>query len=207
MDRKKQKLIIPAVMALVVGLSCQMPLQATPPGPQPSIKDLLVEDDAVPEAWYIFDREEEKVQGGPRHSVTISRGFSPKEDVPGIAFQEAYYFSTIVKAERAFSEWRETHFRPASPDAVAQPRTDWEVPTTIAVDSLADEYYLACNIHVISQCEILMRYRNYVIVFYAHRWTEDYPSGMTDSEIEQMLIGIDSRAAQELELCTPASSP
>jgi hypothetical protein len=52
-----------------------------------------------------------------------------------------------------------------------------------------------------------MRYRNYVIVFYTHRWTEDHPSGMTDSEVEQMLIAIDSRAAQELELCSPTPSP
>jgi hypothetical protein len=104
MDRKKQKPVIPTVMALIVSLSYQMLLRATPPGPQPSSKDLLVEDDAVPEAWYIFDREEEKVQGGPRHSVGISRGFSPKGNVPGIAFQEVYYFTTIAKAERAFAE-------------------------------------------------------------------------------------------------------
>jgi len=117
----------------------------------------------------------------------------------GFADHDVYRYQSARIAARKFEDEKETRFLPAgtwtTPDAL-----DYRSPKT-------DEYYVACgmsgNIYL---CEMLARYEEYYVLFFAHMardtmWYEDF---------ERVVSAIDERMASCLgknALLTPRAQP
>ena len=73
---------------------------------------------------------------------------------------------------------------------------------------MADEFYFACGWVSVAYCELVARYRNYVVDFRVDHQAElgnNKSQGLTYAEIEHALIAVDSKITEKIDtLPTPA---
>lgn len=58
---------------------------------------------------------------------------------------------------------------------------------------IADEYYFACGVDIISSCGMVARYHNYFVFLYFDLATKEQPGGLTYSEIEHVLEAFEAK--------------
>ncbi|MCS7017412.1 MAG: hypothetical protein NZM42_15015 [Gemmatales bacterium] len=84
---------------------------------------------------------------------------------------------------------------------VRRPFVPFAPPAEITFESqIADEYYFACGVDVVHQCQMLARYRNYFVYFYFDVTTQQDPGGLTYAEIERVLRALEDKVAALLNV-------
>ena len=171
------------------------------PGWQSLVSDLLLEDDALPEGW-------SRIRNHPRGSLTDSTinhvyrsWWNEAEGSSGKVQQHIWRAYSIVDAKEKYAELRQSpvllsRFTPSPYDFYVEFCT----PPEIGFQSqVADEFYLVCGWRGVAYCEVVARYRNYVIDMRLAREAEcegHVTHGLTYPEIETVVRAMDARFEQ-----------
>jgi len=207
----KPKMIL-AMSLLTLMVSCRVvplwgPASTPLPGWRSLVSDLLVEDSAFPAGWA-------RMRDLPQGSLTdptinhVYRSWWGQAQGKGKAEQAIWRAYSIVDAEDKYTELRQSQFQPR-----VTPQYDLFVefapPTEISFQSqVANEFYLACGWWGVAYCEVVARYRNYVVDMSFELEAEydgDVTHGLTYPEIEVVVRAMDARFAEAMEEFYPSS--
>lgn len=164
--------------------------------PQPSINpsELLIGLSDMPADWYALSGNEPsdnyRQEAGAEIWFNVN---NPK--VLHVAAHRVYEYRNERRAEREFDRFLSSEFNSSS---IAS-RTPWLTPAELPYSSLvADQYHFACHIGQINQvvtiCEALGRYKNYIVIFHTHMVSEY----MTFDDLESILLTIDDTMEENL---------
>jgi hypothetical protein len=188
---------------LVVG--CQLVLQPTPlPGWRSPVSELFVDVSAFPKGWQVEFPEDTVTDPAVNH---VYRSWW-HEGVSGIYDQQIWRAYTITVADRKYDELRQSQFHPNEPLYPGTIFIGFEPPAEIDFQSqVADEFYLACGWLRWAYCQVVARYRNYVVLMRLSREAEfegNKSDGLTFEEIEAVVRAMDSKFGEVLtSLPTP----
>lgn len=201
------------VIVLLVGLvsaSCTSPWGPTPtplPGWRSPVSDFFVDESAFPEGWRVGYPENASTD--PTINHVWQEWWGPPEE-SCLVGQSIWRGYTARDVEGKFDSLRRSQFkpsRPLPPDTLFVP---FEPPAEIGFRSeVADEFYLACGWWRLAYCEVIARYRNYVVELWLDReavYEGHVSQGLTYPEIERVIRAMDARFAQGLETL-PAPPP
>jgi hypothetical protein len=150
---------------------------------------LLLDEKSFPPGW-VTDPED---NNGEAYADRTFEGVGSK--TPGVSFEEVYVFLTEQGAKKKYTEYVNGEFN-QSP--VRSPFVAFKPPAEINYKSkIADEYYFVCGVDVVPRCELLLRYRNYFILFNFDHATDDYPYGLTYPQIEKVLADLETKLTTE----------
>ena len=187
--------------------NCGGPWGPTPtalPGWRSPVSELFVDESALPAGWKI---------GSPAGTTTdptinhLAREWY-HEGCSGGVFQSIWRAYTAGAAAGKYDGLRDSQFNfgpPADPGAAFIPL---KPPEEIDFQSeAADEFYLACGWSTWAYCELVARYRNYVVEMRLDLQAEyegQVHCGLTYPEIEAAIRAMDAKFAWALEtLPTP----
>lgn len=200
-----------AVKLLLTALffSCgTAPTSTSLPGLSSPVGELLVEDNAFPEGWV-------RIRDLPPDAMTdptirhVYRSWWGQAEGRGKAEQAIWRSHTIADAKEWYTELREGQFyvrrTPTPPDFYVE----FEPPDQIDFQSqVADEFYLACGWRIWARCEVVARYRNYVVNMdweLEAEYEGHVTHGLTYSEIEVVVRAMDAKFAEALETFSTSS--
>ena len=142
----------------------------------PSPREFLLGADVFPAGWDgpSFSQDEES-------EVMSTRSFYKPNEV-GHAYQDIYRRSNDWSASDQYKTYLESDFKSLVP------------PAEIAFRSkIADEYYFACGVDLVTTCRMIARYHNYFVYFYFDLSTKEQPGGLTYAQIEHVLEAFENR--------------
>jgi hypothetical protein len=157
--------------------------------PQPKIDptELLIDLSDMPADWYALSGNEPSDNYGQEAGAEIWFNVNnPK--VLHVAAHRVYEYRDERRAEREFERFLSSEFNSSSITS----RTPWQTPAELPYSSLvADQYHFACHVSQINQvvtiCEALGKYKNYLVIFHTHIVSEY----MTYDDLESILLTID----------------
>jgi hypothetical protein len=157
--------------------------------PQPSINpsELLIDLSDMPADWYALSGNEPSDNYGQEAGAEIWFNVN-NPNVLHVAAHRVYEYRNERRAEREFERLLSDEFNSSS---IAS-RTPWQTPAELPYSSLvADQYHFACHVSQINQvvtiCEALGKYKNYLVIFHTHIVSEY----MTYDDLESILLTID----------------
>ena len=195
-------------MTLLVVISlpaCQLviPSPIPPPGWRTPVRDLIVGDGAFPLDWTAaMDTSSDPTVNHVGRIWSNPLGSRVDEGI-----WRAY---TEADAKEKYAELlRQSIFHASQSIYVHDYFVQFEPPTDIVfVSHVADESYFACGWVSLAYCELVARYRNYVVAFQLDRQVErqgHQSAGLTDKDIETLVTAADVRFAEQFDqLPTPA---
>jgi hypothetical protein len=203
MSNRSGALVALTLMILVV-TGCRWAGQPTPPGWRSRVSELLVEESAFPHQWVALHPEDTSMD--PANHVVRRWG---RPSIPGTATQAIWRAYTVSRAESKYEELHNSQFQPSRPLFPGTFFVQFEPPSEFSFQSqTADEFYLACGWWDMAYCEIVARYRNYVVDMRLEREAEldgHRTHGLTYSEIETVIKAMDAKFEQFFaSLPTPA---
>jgi hypothetical protein len=200
-----------SLLTLMVG--CRA-IVATGPSPTPLpgwrslVGELLVEDSAFPEGWARIRDLPQGMMTNPTINHVYRSWWGEAEGV-GKVEQAIWRAYTIADAEDKYAELRQSQFyvhRTSSPPDFYVP---FEPPDEINFQSqVADEFYLACGWRIWARCEVVARYRNYVVDMRLDLEAEyegHATHGLTYPEIEAVVRAMDAKFAEAMGEFYPTS--
>ncbi len=204
MTRFRAMLVLPLFMLLA---SCGLFRSPTPtplPGWRSPVSELFVDESAFPEGWKSGSPEGTIIDPTVNH-VTQEWGHP---GVAGTVRQSIWRGYTAADVQDKYDELRKTQFAPSRPLYPGTLYVPFDPPTEIAFQSqVADQFYLACGWWGNAYCEVIARYRNYVVELWLDREAEyegHISHGLTYPEIEAVIRAMDAKCAWALEtLPTP----
>lgn len=192
------------LIALLV--SCVVFGSATPtplPGWRSPVNALFVDESAFPDGWQIGSVQGATTDPSVNH---IAREWEGGKY--GLAFQSIWRAYTVADAEEKYDELLASQFKPSRPLYPGTVFVPFEPPTEIDFQSrIADEYYLACGWWDTAYCEVVARYRNYVVEMRLGRAAEyegNINDGLTYPEIVVVLRAMDAKFTEAIEEFYPA---
>jgi len=207
----KAKIILP-VSLLILMVGCQI-LAAPEPTPTPLpgwrslTSDLLLEDGAFPEGWA-------RIRTMPIDSLTdptinhVYRSWWGASKGEGKVQQAIWRAYTTSAAEERYTELRQGQFYLLSTPPPSDFYVPFETPDEIDFHSqVADEFYLACGWRIWARCEVVARYRNYVVDLNLELETEyegHISHGLTYAEIEDAARAMDTKFEETMERFYPS---
>lgn len=200
MNTRSQVVLVLSLAALTASCGTFRPPTPTPPpGWRSPVSELFVDESAFPEGWQIDFPEDATMDPTINH---IAREWGRKE-ISGTAFQSLWRAYTVADAERKYSELRASQFEPSRPLYPGTTFVPFEPPAEIDFQSqVADEFYLACGWWGEAYCEVVARYRNYVVALRLEREAEHeghVTYGLTYPEIEDVIRAMDAKFAEALD--------
>ncbi len=207
----KPKLFL-ATFVMIIVMGCRtIPMLGPMPTPLPGwrspVSALLVEDSAFPEGW-VREREFPDTPD-PTINHVYRSWWNQARGTSGGADQAIWRAYTIADAQEKYEALRESqfyvHFTPSPDEFFA----DFKPPSEIDFQSqVADEFYLACGWRIWAHCEVLARYRNYVVNMSLDLEAEyegHVTYGLTYPEIEAVIRAMDAKFAEAMEEFYPSS--
>jgi hypothetical protein len=182
-----------------VGCGVVRPLDPTPlPGWFTPVSELFVDESALPVGWQV-GFPEDTMDPAANH---VWREWWGPPDESGFVFQSIWRAYTVAAAEERYDELRVSQFEPSRPSPY-DTFVPFEPPDEIGVRSqVADEFYVACGWWGRAYCEVVARYRNYVVELHLDREAEcegRVSEGLTYPEIETIVTAMDARFAEAME--------
>ena len=201
----KTKLILPSCLLALILLGC-WPLDTLLPGPsrmttpppgwRSLVSDLLLDDNAFPTGW----ARERDFPKGSLSDPTINhvyRRWWGEARGSGSGDQAIWRAYTISDAEEKFAGLRQSQFHPSRTLSPYTTFLEFQPPDEIDFQSsTADEYYLACGWWRFAYCEVIARYRNYVVELSLNLEAEyegHVTDGLTYPEIEAVVRAMDAK--------------
>jgi len=188
-------LVIPVV-------SCQLSRQPTPtplPGWRFLVSELFVDESAFPEGWHVEFPEDTVTDPTVNH---VYRSWGRKH-ISGTVDQQIWRAYTIADAKEKYAELRNSQFQPSRPLHPSTTFVEFEPPAEVSFRSqVADEFYLACGWWDWAYCQVVARYRNYVVLMRLAReaeFQEHYTHGLTYAEIEAVVRAMDAKFVEAPE--------
>lgn len=197
----KLKMLLTLCMVSIVGCQTISPTSIPLPGWNSLVSGLLLEDDSFPEGW-------ERIRDHPQGSLAdptinhVYRSWWGKAQGNGKADQAIWRATSIADSRPHYDELRGSQFEPSRPLASGTTYVPFEPPTAIDFQSkVADEFYLACGWWDWAYCEVIARYRNYVVEMSLDLEAEyeGYSTrGLTYADIETVVEAMDAKFAEFL---------
>lgn len=176
-----------------------VPTPTPPPGWYGDVRELFVDEAVFPEGWRADLYLEVNVHPRANH---VLREFGFPETSKRV-MQDIWRAYTSSDAHEKYDELRGTQFQPSRPLPEGQIFVPFEPPEEISCESqVADEFYLACGWWRAASCRAVARYRNYVVLLRLDHEAEregHHTDGMTYSEIETVVRGMDAKFEQVFE--------
>ena len=194
-----------AVFSPVALMTSCVVSQSSTPTPLPSwrspVSELFVDEVAFPEGWTVGYPE--KTIMDPTVNHVVREWWAPLWE-PDVVIQDIWRAYTIADAEKKFAKGSLCF--PANAGLSSRfPASSYRFPKEIAYRSkVADEWCLGCGVDGSFECYFAARYRNYVVRLYVPL-EKDGSSGLTLSELENLLRGVDAQFIEHLSL--PADAP
>lgn len=182
------------------------PATPTPlPGWRSPVYQLLVQDSVFPEGWVVNSPQDTSTDPTANH---IGRKWGSLTN--GATAEQAIWRSyTIPDAEAKYDSLLKSQIQP---NQTLPPETifmEFTPPTEIPYRSeIADEFYLACGWWRWSYCEIVARYRNYVVNMRIDLKAERegiHSDGLTHKQIEGIVIAMDTKFVEFLKALSIAT--
>jgi len=210
MPMKPKLLLIVSLLALTVSCRAILPSESTPtplPGWRSLVSELLLGDEAFPSGWA-------RIRDHPQGSLTDStidhvyRSWWGKAQSSGKADQAVWRAYTTGDAENWYAELRQRQFHPSRTLPPYELFLEFEPPDEIDFHSqVADEFYLACGWWTWAYCEVVARYRNYVVDMHLDLEAEyagHTSEGLTYAEIETAVRAMDAKFAEAMAQFYPS---
>jgi hypothetical protein len=184
-------------------------LGPSPPGWRSPVAELLLDETDLPEGWQGDLEFPEGRITDPTINHAAQEWWNPEKGSAGI-MQSIWRAYTIEDAQEKYAELRQSpvllsRFTPSPYDYYVE----FHPPSEISFQSqIADEFYIACGWIVWPYCEVVVRYRNYVVDMRLDLETEDEgraTHGLTYEEIETAIEAMDAKFAEALEEFYPSS--
>jgi hypothetical protein len=174
------------------------------PGWRSPVSDLFLDASALPQGWTILHPEYTVTDPTINH---VGREWG-HPGLSGQVRQSIWRSYTVADAQDKYDELRQTQFAPSRSLYPGMLYVPFEPPVEITFRSqMADKFYLACGWWRWAYCEVVVRYRNYVVELSLDREAEyegHITQGLSYSEIESVIKAMDTRFVQVLEsLPTP----
>jgi len=198
------------ILCLTIAVaSCQLSRQPTPTpllGWRLPVSGLFVDEYAFPEGWLV-EFPEDTVTDPTVNYVYRSWGCG---HISGTVDQQIWRAYTTSEAKDKYTELRDSQFQPSRSLHPSTTFIEFEPPSEISFRSqIADEFYLACGWWDWAYCQVVARYRNYVVLMRLAREAEcegHVTHGLTYPEIETVVRAMDARFEQFFAgLSTPGS--
>lgn len=186
---------------LLAGCAWLRSTATPPPGWRSPVSELLVDSSAFPEEWHLLS--EADTDPTVNH---VARRWGHMSGAKGEqAIWRAY---TVGDAERKYNELRQSQFQPREPLYPGTIFVKFEPPAEIDFHSqIADEFYLACGWWGWAYCQVVARYRNYVVYMSLDQQADHegtHTDGLSYAEIEVIVRAIDTKFVESLDsLPTP----
>lgn len=170
------------------------------PGWRSPVSELFVDESAFPEGWRGDFPEDTTMDPTVNH---VAREWG-RAGVSGTVTQAIWRAYTVAEAEAKYNEvYAESHFergQPLNPGSIFIP---FELPVEINFQSqVADEFRLACGWWDEAYCQVVARYRNYVVYMRLEREAAcegQVTRGLTYTEIEAVVRAMDAKFAEALD--------
>ncbi len=206
----KPTLILVAFVILIM-MGCRViPIWEPTPTPLPGwrspVSALLVDDSAFPKGWVRV--REFPVTPDPTINHVYRKWWGQAWGDARSAEQAIWRAYSIADAIKKYKELRQSQFHPR-----VTPKYDLFIefvpPAEINFQSeVADEFYLACGWWGTAYCEIIARYRNYVVdmsLDLEARYDGHVSHGLTYAEIETVIRAMDAKFAEAMKEFYPTS--
>ena len=206
----KIKWILPLYLLTLVGCQILAAPEPTPtplPGWRSLVSDLLLGDSTFPEGWA-------RIRTMPIDSLTdptinhVYRSWWGESKGEGKVQQAIWRAYTTSAAEERYTDLRERRFYIRSSPRPTDFFVPFEPPNEIDFHSqVADEFYLACGWRIWARCEVVARYRNYVVDLNLELEAEyegHISHGLTYAEIEEAVRAMDAKFAEAMERFYPS---
>lgn len=188
----------------VLVASCGAIRPFTEPTPLPGwsspVSDLFVDESAFPEGWQTGFAGKSVPRPTANH---VTREWWGPGETSAIATQSIWRAYTVADAERKYNELRVGEFQPSRPLNPGSIFVPFEPPSEISFRSqIADEFYLACGWWDWAYCEVIARYRNYVVAMTLNReatYGGRVTHGLTYTEIETVVRAMDAKFAEAMK--------
>jgi hypothetical protein len=204
----KRLLLIVCFLILTVGcqfLPVLVPEPTSLPGWRSPVSELFVDESAFPEGWHI-DFPEDTILDPTVNHVGRSWG---RVGVSGTVTQGIWRAYTAADAEDKYAKLRQSQFHPSRTLPSYELFVEFKPPEEVNFQSqTADEFYFACGWWTWAYCEVVARYRNYVVDLRLDREAEyegHITTGLTYSEIEDLIRVMDATFAEAMEELYPPS--
>lgn len=209
----KPTLVVLGLLSLLLS-GCQVITRlAAEPTPLPGwrtslVTGLLLGDNAFPDGWARI----RDMPAGSLTDVTINhvyRSWWDQAEDCCLAEQGIWRARTVEDARDKYAELRQiplfsVGYTPSPYDYYVE----FTPPDEIDFQShIADEYYLACGWAVWASCEVMARYRNYVVELRLDLEAQregHTTQGLTYEEIEDVVAAMDARFAEAMAEFYPA---
>jgi len=199
------RLLLVLFLASLMG-SCEVVLTTPtpPPGWRSPVYQMLVDDSIFPQDWFVLFPEDTSTDPTTNH---VGRRWG---HVSGAKAEQAIWRAyTISDAEAKYDSLRNSQFQPSQPLYPGTIFVEFKPPTEISFQSqIADEFHLACGWWRWAYCEVVARYRNYVVDIRMDLQAEHegvHSDGLPYEEIEKIVAAMDAKFAGGLDtLPTPA---
>jgi hypothetical protein len=199
------------ILMLLVAFSAAGCQSATPPplpGWRTPVYGLLVDDSDLPPDWKVESPQATSTDPTANH---VSRSWGHVAGSGGVA-QSIWRAYTTAEAQAKYSELRRRQFKPSRTLEPGTVYTEFAPPPEINFQSpVADELYIACGWWDWAYCEVIARYRNYVVEIRADQKAElngRQTDGLTYPELEMLVVNMDAKFTKFLEqLAAPATTP
>ncbi len=197
------KRVLSFMMMTVIGLtSCgniENYISSPPPGWNQDVKNLFVEESAFPTGWQAM--LELEVDDYPQNNH-VHREFG-QANMSGIVSQDIWRAYTERDAQRKFDDLIESQFVPKQPLPSWDFYLPFEPPSEITFQSeFADEFYLACGWWTIAYCQVVARYKNYVVYLrldHKRDYGEYHSEGLNYQQMEKIIKAMDAKMEKVLQ--------
>jgi len=191
---------------VILAVSCGVLRPPTPtplPGWRSPVSELFLDESAFPEGWQIG------VVNNATTDPTINH-VAREWEGNGVAFQSIWRAYTGLDAERKYDELRASQFHPSRTLPPYEVFVEFKPPDEIRFQShVADEFYIACGWWTWAYCEVIARYRNYVVELRLDQeatYEGHVTHGLTYPEIEAVVRAMDARFSEVMETFYPIIS-
>jgi hypothetical protein len=176
------------------------------PGWRTPVSELIIDDSSLPKDWMVLFPEDTSFDPTVNH-VGRSWGHPSGAHAEEVLWRSFTISDAKAKFEQLVSQPPlHSGLKPFPTDFIVEFRPP---PDMTFHSQNANQYYLACGWIIWAYCEIVVRYRNYVVDFRLDRKAElenHYSVGLTDPDIERLLSAMDARFAESLDdMPTPAA--
>jgi len=195
-------LVFPLI-ALAASCGIFHPPTPTPlPGWRSPVSELFVDESAFPEGWQIGFPEATVMDPTVNH---VRREWWGPPNEPSVVIQDIWRAYTVGDAEKGFAEEVGRCF--AHGGITRFPITSYRFPPEVTYRSkVADKWCLTCGVDGGgSDCNFVARYRNYIVRLYIPLKEKGGSDGLTFTELDTLLNGVDAQFVQYLGF--PVSAP
>jgi hypothetical protein len=149
----------------------------------------------ISDCWGITSQGDPPERGRQQSGAFVQ--FAARTSELYVAAHTVYQYKNEQEAAKDFKRMLPSEFNSNSITSL----TSWQPPPELVYASpVADQFLFACHESKVKQtrriCKALGQYANYVVLFHVHMFEEC----MTFKELEAVLISIDERIVEQLEI-------